>query len=101
MIGRYYGVSTSCNLCNKLGPMTRFDHRYTSGLPENQYYVDQINATVEKEAMSEGFVRFGEANNIKHFCPVCAKDLAVMMAKAEKSKKKILTFKKKAIFKKV
>jgi hypothetical protein len=89
MIGRYYFVSVSCNLCNKFGPPIKFDNRYTSGLPADAHYVQTIDTLSEKEAKSDGFITMGQPLNgfARHVCPSCIDEISSFTVDKTKSKK--------------
>jgi hypothetical protein len=92
----YNGVSASCNLCGKIGPILRYDgQRYRQ--PNYQDYTDGLNSKALRAALQEGFIVIermlpdGAGNfvhNDMHVCPVCVDEVKFATEpKKPKSKK--------------
>lgn len=88
MIGQYYGVSVSCNICFKIAQLINVDttrYRWGQGLEQNAAYIKYIQESASSAALAEGFTKLEDnyvnadgnpinaAVNTRHICPDCKK----------------------------
>ena len=67
MIGQYYGIGVSCNVCYKQAPLITVDmmrYRWGPGQEGNAAYIKYIQERASGAAKSDGFVELDMENNV-------------------------------------